>query len=253
MDTWIKLNASTTGKDKLFRLVQYLSRLLWYRLESRKHLRDTVDRLRVLEASISTFRKLLRLGKSLEVVYGALRTLHLPDLVLRTSLTLSRIYQAFFLLADHIIWLGRAGLCEIDRDKWGRLSNRFWLGSIICNLFRDGYEILQLLQKKMKHTDLTIFFFFFFGCHMTSLLLHLISTTIFFFFFGSYMTSLLPPKHQKISTDETHRPHHQQHTMRLPNTTLGANAVPHRPIVPPHGNPGRHTPGRTLGHREEPV
>ncbi|KAK3865360.1 hypothetical protein Pcinc_029028 [Petrolisthes cinctipes] len=154
MDTWIKLNASTTGKDKLFRLVQYLSRLLWYRLESRKHLRDTVDRLRVLEASISTFRKLLRLGKSLEVVYGALRTLHLPDLVLRTSLTLSRIYQAFFLLADHIIWLGRAGLCEIDRDKWGRLSNRFWLGSIICNLFRDGYEILQLLQKKMKHTDL---------------------------------------------------------------------------------------------------
>ncbi|KAK4289025.1 hypothetical protein Pmani_037987 [Petrolisthes manimaculis] len=154
MDTWIKLNASTTGKDKLFRLVQYLSRLLWYRLESRKHLRDTVHRLRVLEASISTFRKLLRVGKSLEVIYGALRTLHLPDVVLRTSLTLSRIYQAFFLLADHIVWLGRAGLCEIDRDKWGRLSNRFWLGAIVCNLFRDAYEILQLLQKKMKHMDL---------------------------------------------------------------------------------------------------
>lgn len=44
---------------------------------------------------------------------------------------------------------GRAGLCEIDRDKWGRLSNRFWLGAIICNLIRDGYEILQLMQKKV--------------------------------------------------------------------------------------------------------
>ena len=39
------------------RLVQYLSRLAWHNLESRKNLRDTVARLKIIESSFSTFRK----------------------------------------------------------------------------------------------------------------------------------------------------------------------------------------------------
>ncbi|KAK8390151.1 hypothetical protein O3P69_013012 [Scylla paramamosain] len=150
MDVWVKLNASTAGKDKLFRFVQYLSRLVWHNLESRKNLRDTVARLKIIESSFSTFRKLLRLGKSLEVLHGALRTLHLPDAILRITLTLSRIYQFLFLLADHIIWFGRAGLWEIDKEKWSKVSNKFWLGSIILNLFRDVYEILTITKRRMR-------------------------------------------------------------------------------------------------------
>lgn len=93
---------------------------------------------------------MLRLGKSLEVLHGALRTLHLPDVVLRITLTLSRIYQFLFLLADHIIWVGRAGLWEIDKEKWSRLSNRFWLGSIILNLLRDAYETLAITKRRVR-------------------------------------------------------------------------------------------------------
>ncbi|XP_050697868.1 peroxisomal membrane protein 11B-like [Eriocheir sinensis] len=151
MDVWVKLNASTTGKDKIFRLVQYLSRLVWHNLESRKNLRDTVARLKILESTFSTFRKLLRLGKSLEVLHGALRTLHLHDVVLRVTLTLSRIHQFLFLLADHIIWVGRAGLWDINRDKWTRISNKFWLGSIILNLLRDAYEVLVVMKRRMRY------------------------------------------------------------------------------------------------------
>lgn len=92
---------------------------------------------------------MLRLGKSLEVLYGALKTLHLPDLVLRVTLTLSRIYQFFFLLVDHIIWVGRVGLYDINKEKWSSYSNRFWVGSILLNLLRDVYEILRITQKKV--------------------------------------------------------------------------------------------------------
>ncbi|XP_064114128.1 peroxisomal membrane protein 11B-like [Macrobrachium nipponense] len=147
MDQWVKLNASTAGKDKLFRLVQYLSRFVWHNLESRKNLRDAVARLKIIESSFSSFRKLLRFGKSLEAIHGALRTLHLPDACLRVILTMSRIYQSLFLLMDHIIWIGRAGLFDINKEKWAKYANRFWLGSIILNLIRDFYEIMLIIQK----------------------------------------------------------------------------------------------------------
>ena len=39
------------------RFVQYLSRLVWHNLESRKNLRDTVARLKIIESAFSTFRK----------------------------------------------------------------------------------------------------------------------------------------------------------------------------------------------------
>lgn len=154
MDQWIRLNASTAGKDKIFRLLQYLSRLVWHNLESRKNLRDAVARLKIIENAFSTFRKLLRLGKSIEVLHGALRTLHLPDVVLRVTLTLSRIYQSFFLLVDHIIWIGRVGLFDINKEKWSSYSNRFWLGAIILNMIRDVYEILTIMKKRLKCEDL---------------------------------------------------------------------------------------------------
>ncbi|XP_042235443.1 peroxisomal membrane protein 11A-like [Homarus americanus] len=148
MDVWVKVNSSTAGKDKLFRLIQYLSRFVWHNLESRKNIRDLVARLKILESSFSTFRKLLRFGKCVEVLHGTLRTLHLPDAVLRVTLTLSRIYQSFFLLVDHIIWVGRVGLFDINKEKWSDYSNKFWLGSIILNLLRDIYEIYQILRKQ---------------------------------------------------------------------------------------------------------
>lgn len=150
MDTWIRLNSTTAGKDKIFRLIQYLSRFVWHNLERRENLRDAVARLKILESAFSSFRKLLRLGKSLETLHGALRTRLLPDLVLRVTLTLSRIYQTFYLLVDHIIWIGRVGLYDINKAKWSDYSNKFWLGSIILNLIRDVYEIFQIAQKQVR-------------------------------------------------------------------------------------------------------
>ncbi|XP_071523705.1 peroxisomal membrane protein 11A isoform X2 [Panulirus ornatus] len=150
MDVWIRLNSTTAGKDKLIRLMQYLSRFLCHNLESKKNLRDHVARLKILESSFSTFRKFLRLDKSIIILHGALRTLHLPDRILRVTLTLSRIYQTFFLLVDHIIWIGRIGLYDIDKEKWSKYSNKFWLGYIILNLFRDIYEILRIIQRQVR-------------------------------------------------------------------------------------------------------
>jgi len=56
--------------------------------------------------------------------------------------------MAFFLLADHILWIGRSGLCAVNTNKWSRVSNKYWLYGLILNLIRDLYEINRILKAR---------------------------------------------------------------------------------------------------------
>ncbi|KAK6642775.1 hypothetical protein RUM43_004277 [Polyplax serrata] len=148
MDTFIKLNSQTAGKDKLARLAQYLCRAMWHNIQKRQSNPYAVDKLKSLEYTLSTFRKLLRLGKSLEVLYTTLKTIHYEDFMVKITCTLSKLSNAMFLLTDHLLWLGRSGLANVNMNKWSEISNRYWLYSIIMNLVRDVYEILRVLNEE---------------------------------------------------------------------------------------------------------
>ncbi|KAJ8962902.1 hypothetical protein NQ318_001313 [Aromia moschata] len=144
MDTVIKINNQTAGRDKIARLLQYLSRFLWHKLQQRN--KDGATNIKNLEFQLSTFRKLLRFGRFAESLYAALPIFQQDDATVRYSLILSKIANSLFLLADHILWLGRADLCAIDTEKWANMSNKYWLYSITMNLVRDFYEISQIIK-----------------------------------------------------------------------------------------------------------
>ncbi|XP_067137316.1 peroxisomal membrane protein 11B [Centruroides vittatus] len=146
MDVILRFNTQTVGRDRLFRFLQYGSRLVWWLLEKYSHDKDKVSKLKNLEYSLSTARKLFHLGRSLDSIYGALNTINLPDLTLRLTLTLSRINMALYLLADNMLWIGRVGLAKINKAKWSEISYKLWLYALIMNLIRDAYEIFQLIQ-----------------------------------------------------------------------------------------------------------
>ncbi|CAK1552976.1 unnamed protein product [Leptosia nina] len=158
MEIVININNQSNGRDKLARLIQYASRLVWHQLERRNANKYSIDRIKSLENNLSSFRKVLRLGRCIDICYAALNTLHIEDPFLRISLTISKIAHALFLYADHIVWLTRSGFLKSDTDKWNRTANKFWLISIIANLARDFYEILQVLElsksKFLKPTEL---------------------------------------------------------------------------------------------------
>ncbi|KAL3249997.1 hypothetical protein MRX96_055611 [Rhipicephalus microplus] len=116
-----KFNAQTAGRDKLFRLLQYSSRFL------------------------CSGRRLLRLGRFLDALHGATRTISLPDVSLRLSLTMARIGNAFYILTDNLVWLHQVGLLTLQRDTWSRTSNKFWLLAIVAALIRDLTELYQIL------------------------------------------------------------------------------------------------------------
>lgn len=90
----------------------------------------------------------LRLGRFLDSLYSALKTVKYPDLTLRVTLTLSKIANALFLLTDHIIWMGRVGVMRINLEKWSKIANKYWLMTIVMNLSRDIYEIVKILERE---------------------------------------------------------------------------------------------------------
>lgn len=93
----------------------------------------------------------LRFGKCIDVIYAAQRTIHHSNVTLRLTLTLSKIAQALFLYADHIIWLSRTGLVKsIDAKKWNDTANKYWFVSIVMNLCRDLYELSQLIDRTLN-------------------------------------------------------------------------------------------------------
>lgn len=150
MDIVIKLNEQTVGRDKIVRLLQYGSRACWYYAQSGQSAKHSAEILRSLEYTFSSFRKLLRLGRFLDSLYSALKMMNYPDLTVRVTLTMAKIANALFLLADHVIWVGRVGIVRVDLEKWSKVANKYWLLTIVMNLVRDIYEILNILELDGK-------------------------------------------------------------------------------------------------------
>lgn len=146
IETIIRVNNQTVGRDRLIRLLQYGSKLFWWLVENTSDNRNLTTKFKNLEYSLSTARKLLRLGRFLDVMYSSLKTMHLNDVTLRVSITMGKISQALYLLTDHIIWFDRMSLININKTKWTTTSNKFWLLSIICFLLRNLHE-LHLAMK----------------------------------------------------------------------------------------------------------
>ncbi|CAL7936442.1 unnamed protein product [Xylocopa violacea] len=158
MDIIVKLNEQTVGRDKIIRLLQYGSRAYWFYGQNIRSMQHSAEILRSLEYTFSSFRKILRLGRCLDSLYSALKMSKYPDVSIRVTLTISKIANALFLLADHIIWIGRVGLCKVNIEKWGKVAHKYWLMSILMNLTRDVYEIAKVLECQSKKSNIWEYF-----------------------------------------------------------------------------------------------
>ncbi|KAL4705557.1 hypothetical protein ACJJTC_006885 [Scirpophaga incertulas] len=146
MDLVISVNNQTNGRDKIARLFQYTSRLIWYQLEVKNANKYSIDRIKHLELALGSFRKILRLGRCVDFWHLSLNCSNIDDPILRFTITASKLAHSLFLYSDHIVWLTKSGFLNTDYDKWNQRANKFWLLSIVANLARDLYEIIHLLE-----------------------------------------------------------------------------------------------------------
>lgn len=149
MEVLIKLNNQTNGRDKMARLIQYSARSAWYILHQHKLLNPkSVDNLKSLEYNMATFRKLLRFGRFADNLYmamfGNMSSIRLIALASSTA----KLAYAAFLLCDHIIWIARIGLIDVDTERWSKSSNRYWAITVSLQLLIDVYEIYKVVNSK---------------------------------------------------------------------------------------------------------
>ena len=96
------------------------------------------------------FFPVLRFGKSLDFIQGALKSIHIKDTILRLTITLSKINQAFYLLFDHFLWFNNVGAVKLNKQYWSEISSRFYLATLTLNLIRDFYEIWNLIVEEVN-------------------------------------------------------------------------------------------------------
>ncbi|XP_041852893.1 peroxisomal membrane protein 11A [Melanotaenia boesemani] len=149
MDAIVKFTNQSQGKDRLFRATQYACALSIYLLRNDAEKKDLVAKLKTLESNMSAGRKLLRLGNTANSIEAAKRTMQLSDRVLCLCLTAANINRALYFICDNVLWAKSVGLIrDIDKERWSLNASRCYFYSLVMNLTRDVYEVLQLMIQR---------------------------------------------------------------------------------------------------------
>ncbi|XP_068169459.1 peroxisomal membrane protein 11A [Antennarius striatus] len=149
MDAIVKFANQSQGRDRIFRTTQYACTLSIYLLRKNTERNDLVSKLKSLEATMNSGRKLLRLGNTITSIEAAKRTMQLSDRVLCLCLTVANINRAVYFLCDNVVWARNVGLINnIDKERWSLNASRCYFFSLVMNLTRDIYAILLLMVQR---------------------------------------------------------------------------------------------------------
>ncbi|XP_019359634.1 PREDICTED: peroxisomal membrane protein 11A isoform X2 [Gavialis gangeticus] len=148
MEAFVLFTNQTQGRDRLFRAAQYACMLLGHVLERRAGPGAARAALLQLEASMSSGRKLFRLGNMVHAIVAARQTIQLPDPIPRICLTASNLTRALYFICDTVLWLKSVGLLpHVYKWKWRNWATKCYYYSLLMNLTRDLYEISWLLEQ----------------------------------------------------------------------------------------------------------
>ncbi|XP_056202312.1 peroxisomal membrane protein 11A [Falco biarmicus] len=151
MEGFVDFTNRSQGRDQLFRATQYTCMLLSYLIEHKAGKEKLVMKLKQLESSMSSGRKMFRLGNMVHALVAARRTTQLPDAVPRFCLTASNLTRAIYFVCDAVLWFKSVGLQpDIDKAKWRNWATKCYYFSLLMNLARDWYEISWRLEQAVQ-------------------------------------------------------------------------------------------------------
>ncbi|XP_077173573.1 peroxisomal membrane protein 11A isoform X2 [Paroedura picta] len=125
--------------------------LLSYVLENKSGREEMVMKLKHLESSMSSGRKLFRLGNMVHALVIARQSNQLPELVPRFCLTVSNLNRALYFVCDMLLWVKSVGLVpNIDKKKWRNRATRCYYYSLVMNLAEDLYQLCRCMEQTVQ-------------------------------------------------------------------------------------------------------
>ncbi|XXG95973.1 Peroxisomal membrane protein PMP27 [Hypoxylon texense] len=152
---YLKFVATTAGRDKLLRTVQYFARFYaWYLLRT-NGTKGEVAPWDALKKQLGLARKLLRVGKNVEHVKAAAvaadSKVGLPDPVLRYAAVGRQLGYAGYLTLDAATVLDAVGARRWEGAKRAqREAYRFWAAGILCSVVAQAYTLYRLREREAK-------------------------------------------------------------------------------------------------------
>nr|XP_033776976.1 peroxisomal membrane protein 11A [Geotrypetes seraphini] len=151
MERFVRFTNQSQGRDRLFRATQYTCMLLRYLLENKTGKEKVLRKLKNLESNMSSGRRLLRLGNMVHAVEAAKKALQHPTPFPRFCLMVSNVNRVLYFICDTVLWARSAGLVSgIKKEKWIHWATRYYFNSLLMNLARDLYEILQRMEQNIQ-------------------------------------------------------------------------------------------------------
>ncbi|XP_063170013.1 peroxisomal membrane protein 11A [Candoia aspera] len=148
MEAFVHFSNQTQGRERLFRATQYSCMLLSYMLERKSHQEKMVMKLKLLESSMSSGRKMFRLGNMVHAIVAARQAAQLPRAIPRFCLTASNMNRALYFACDTILWVKSIGLLsEINKKKWRNWATKCYYYSLVINLAKDFYELCWRMEQ----------------------------------------------------------------------------------------------------------
>ncbi|XP_032088325.1 peroxisomal membrane protein 11A [Thamnophis elegans] len=148
MEAFVHFTNQTQGRERLFRATQYSCMLLSYILERKSHREKVVMKLRLLESSMSSGRKMFRLGNIVHAMVATHQASQLPYAVPRFCLTASNVNRVMYFACDTVLWVKSIGLLsEINQKKWRNWATKCYYYSLVINLIKDFYELCWRMKQ----------------------------------------------------------------------------------------------------------
>ncbi|ODO08094.1 hypothetical protein I350_03677 [Cryptococcus amylolentus CBS 6273] len=140
--------ATTVGRDKVTRLLQYLARLLAWSLLQRGNVGEAA-RWNGLKGGLANGRKVMRLFRPAEFLQSAINLAQRPGpaQVAHIAQIGRQIGYAGFHTTDMITWLSSIRFLKYDKlktDRIQRLMYKFWFAGVLSSLVSSIASLLRL-------------------------------------------------------------------------------------------------------------
>ncbi|KAL7746610.1 Peroxisomal membrane protein PMP27 [Sorochytrium milnesiophthora] len=149
----VKYTATTTGRDKCYRLVQYASKFLAYQLTQHggaEH-KDTVTKLNLLVKHLSLSRK----RTPLEYLQTLLQTLSKEqDEVVKTCTIAKNVTLSVWMAFDFAIWAQGVGLWKSKNPTvLSRRNNLFWIYGLLFGWLANLLAVVNASKDDATTTE----------------------------------------------------------------------------------------------------
>ncbi|KAI9850532.1 MAG: Peroxisomal membrane protein PMP27 [Thelocarpon superellum] len=150
---YLKFVATTVGRDKLLRTLQYFSRFYaWYLLRTNAS-QASIAPFEAIKKNFGLSRKLMRVGKNIEHFKAAAVASDTANLdpVLRYTAVGRQLGYAMYLSFDAITYLDSAGIRPSESIK--RLQKeayKAWLAGLLCSTVSGVYTLYRLRQRDLS-------------------------------------------------------------------------------------------------------